>query len=202
MSDQQDITLDFVEVQPIEIDIVDQEVVFSIELQEAGLQGADGKDGKDGADGINGTNGIDGADGADGREVLLRTNATHVQWQYVGDLTWNDLILLSSLKGDKGDVGTNGTNGLNGSDGADGADGEQVMIRSDGTNIQWKYASAGSWTNIVALASLKGADGTNGTNGLDGADGIDGKDADSNIDGGTAASIYGGTITIINGGSA
>ena len=61
--------------------------------------------------------GADGADGTDGREVELQTNATHVQWRYVGEATWNDLILLSELEGPQGPQGVPGENGADGTDG-------------------------------------------------------------------------------------
>lgn len=37
--------------------------------------------------------------GHDGREVEFGLSATHVQWRYVGDVAWMDLIALSSLAG-------------------------------------------------------------------------------------------------------
>lgn len=58
-----------------------------------------------------GEDGGDGEDGTDGREVELQKSATHVQWRYVGDTTWTDIVPLSEItgvkgeQGDKGDVG-------------------------------------------------------------------------------------------------
>jgi hypothetical protein len=40
--------------------------------------------------------------GDDGREIELQVNATHIQWRYVGDVSWTDLIALSELKGADG----------------------------------------------------------------------------------------------------
>jgi hypothetical protein len=37
--------------------------------------------------------------GSDGREVEFQKSATHIQWRYVGNLTWTDLIVLDDLKG-------------------------------------------------------------------------------------------------------
>ena len=82
-----------------------------------GKDGADGKDGKDGIDGVDGKPGADGKDGADGqpgadgREVELRTTETHIQWRYVGDTEWKDLIALSEITGPKGDKGDKGDKG-------------------------------------------------------------------------------------------
>lgn len=51
---------------------------------------------------------LPGAPGASGREVELRTTATHIQWRYVGSLTWTDLKLLSELQGPQGEPGPPG----------------------------------------------------------------------------------------------
>lgn len=40
--------------------------------------------------------------GADGREVALRVSDGYIQWQYVGESSWTNLIALSELKGDPG----------------------------------------------------------------------------------------------------
>lgn len=37
---------------------------------------------------------------SDGREIELQTNATHIQWRYVGDPTWTDLVAFSELVGE------------------------------------------------------------------------------------------------------
>ena len=37
--------------------------------------------------------------GADGREVELAKSDTHVQWRYVGDELWVDLVALADLEG-------------------------------------------------------------------------------------------------------
>lgn len=55
-----------------------------------------------------------GADGADGREIEVQKSATHIQWRYVGDATWVDLVALADLKGDKGDTGDTGGPGAAG----------------------------------------------------------------------------------------
>lgn len=79
------------------------------------LKGLDGKDG---------TNGVDGTDGTDGREIELQVNATHIQWRYSGESSWNNLIALSELKGDKGEQGIQGIQGEQGIQGIQGVQGE------------------------------------------------------------------------------
>ena len=57
--------------------------------------------------------------GVDGRTPEMRNSGTAIQWRYVGDPTWIDLVALSvitgpaGIKGDKGDTGDAGTNGKN-----------------------------------------------------------------------------------------
>src|SRR5690606_18219653 len=77
---------------------------------------------------INNASGSDGADGADGREVQLGTSATHVQWRYVGDSTWNNLVQLSELVGPVGPQGPAGQDGAPGPQGPPGQDGTGVTI--------------------------------------------------------------------------
>jgi hypothetical protein len=45
---------------------------------------------------------------------------------------------------------------------APGDDGEAPMLQATSTHIQWKLPSSGSWTNLVALDDITGADGATG----------------------------------------
>ena len=110
-----------------------------------------------------------GLPGADGREVEFQKSETHIQWRYVGDLTWTDLVALDDLKGADGINGNNGADGINGNNGADGingndgSDGRPVEFRKSETHIQWHYVGDfDTWTDLVALDDLKGADGNDG----------------------------------------
>lgn len=40
---------------------------------------------------------VTGATGAPGTPVEFQTTATHIQWRYVGDATWIDLVALNTL---------------------------------------------------------------------------------------------------------
>lgn len=82
---------------------------------------------------------VSGEDGDDGREVQLQVTATHIQWRYAGVVGWTDLIARSALRGEPG---------LNGQD---------ITLQVTGTHIQWKLGT-GAWTNLIALADLKGTD--------------------------------------------
>lgn len=57
---------------------------------------------------------------------------------------------------------------IGGAGGGAGQPGKSVEIGVSATHIQWRLVGDAAWTNIVALADLKGLPGTNGTNGVDG----------------------------------
>lgn len=46
-----------------------------------------------------------GTQGKDGREIELQKSSTAIQWRYVGDESWTDLVQLSEITGPKGDPG-------------------------------------------------------------------------------------------------
>lgn len=85
--------------------------------------------------------GTPGADGEDGREVELQNNGTHIQWRYVGDPTWTNLVALSTLVGPAGD---------------DGADGRDPEFQVSGTDLQWRLVGDPTWTTIFDLSTLGG----------------------------------------------
>jgi hypothetical protein len=85
-----------------------------------------------------------GARGPEGRLVQLQSNGIFVQWRYVGDATWNNLVDIAALAG---------------------TDGREVELSNDGTNIRWRFVGDPTWTNLVALSTLKGDQGNPGTNG-------------------------------------
>lgn len=43
--------------------------------------------------------------GTNGKEIELQKSTTHIQWRYVGDTDWTNLVALSDLKGTDGDTG-------------------------------------------------------------------------------------------------
>jgi hypothetical protein len=73
--------------------------------------------------------------GNDGREIQLQSGETHIQWRYVGDAAWTNLVALSELTG---------------------ADGREVELQASATHIQWRYSGTASWTNLVALSEIAG----------------------------------------------
>ncbi|NCU29776.1 collagen-like protein [Candidatus Saccharibacteria bacterium] len=79
-----------------------------------GDQGVQGEQGEQGVQGVAGADGVDGqvgTDGTDGREIELQKGIYYIQWRYVGEPGWRNLIAYSDLKGDKGDKGDIGNTG-------------------------------------------------------------------------------------------
>ena len=72
-----------------------------------------------------------GTPGKDGREIELQNNGTAIQWRYVGDSEWTDLVQLSDLKGEG--IPEGGTTG-------------QVLMKKSDENYdaEWKNVSAGT----------------------------------------------------------
>ena len=99
----------------------------------------------------------------DSRQVELRSTDTHIQWKYTdeGEEAWRNLASFDDLTGDKGQ------------DGADGQDGREVELQAADGYIQWRY-TGGTWSNLIALSILQGANGADGADGEDGKDGKDG----------------------------
>lgn len=73
-----------------------------------------------------------GTPGKDGREIEIQNNGTAIQWRYVGDESWTDLVQLSALKGDKGDKGDTGATGPQGPTGETGPQGPVGPAGKDG----------------------------------------------------------------------
>lgn len=74
---------------------------------------------------IQGPPGPEGPTGADGREIELRTTDTHVQWRYLGEDPWLDLVPLEDITGPQGDPGPEGTPGPAGAQGETGPEGPE-----------------------------------------------------------------------------
>ncbi len=88
-----------------------------------------------------------GTPGKDGREVELQNSGTAIQWRYVEESEWIDLVQLSELKGDKGDKGDPGENAQNGIP-SGGTTGQVLAKKTDNDyDVEWKdieSSSAGS----------------------------------------------------------
>lgn len=76
-------------------------------------------------------------------------------------------ITLSQAQGVPGEAGTDGT---------PGDDGREIELQNTGVYIQWRYSGDVLWTNLAAIADLKGAKGDTGDTGATGSAGADGSD--------------------------
>lgn len=109
--------------------------------------------GDDGTPGIDGDDGAPGMPGAAGIPVELQLGATHIQWRYIGDAVWTDIIAIADLTGN---------------DGAPGIPAVNIELQTSATHIQWRYVGEVTWTDLVALADITGNDGAPGIPGAPG----------------------------------
>ena len=83
--------------------------------------------------------------GADAREIELQKSATTIQWRYVGDDTWNDLVALAEITGARGEQGIPGPKGEPGATGAQGIQGPVGPAGPQGEpGIQGEKGEAGT----------------------------------------------------------
>lgn len=139
MPTESDIILEIVEDQTINIEIVDDTIVFDVEVSESDVAG---------------------------REVQLRKGTTHIQYRYDGDVSWTDLIAISDLKGEQGIQGIQGEKGDTGATGAQGAQGIQGIqgvkgdkgdtgdAGADGTNGVDGQDGVVDYSRVIALATV------------------------------------------------
>ena len=133
-----------------------------------------GPQGSQGIQGNPGAAGADGADGADGRAVLSGDGAPASGLGVNGDLYFDTTgkAIYTKAGGSWGSgVSLAGPQGIPGSAGADG---NEVELGATATHIEWRYAGAPDWTQLVALSTLQGPQGAPGAQGNPGADGDDG----------------------------
>lgn len=100
-----------------------------------------------------------------GKEIELQTNATHIQWRYINEIAWTNLIPLSDLKGDQGEQGIQGIQGITGDTGegviAGGDEGLSLVKKSDSDydtewDVRQKYLSAGPSSQCVVTENGNG----------------------------------------------
>lgn len=94
-----------------------------------------GDTGATGSAGANGSNGADGADGADGREVEIQNSGTQIQWRYVGDVSWTNIVSIAAITGPTGATGSTGATGDTGPQGSQGIQGDPGPQGDPGAGI-------------------------------------------------------------------
>ncbi len=96
--------------------------------------------------------------GQNAKEIELQKSETHIQWRYVGELLWRNLIAneveLSSITLPSFEGG--------------GQNAKEIELQKSETHIQWRYVGELLWRNLIALEDLKGAQGLQGPQGLKG----------------------------------
>lgn len=94
--------------------------------------------------------------GVDGREVELRISADHLQWRYVGDVTWLD---LGNVKGDQGIQGDPFTINSRGNDSDrfnsiyDSKTDQWTFLADDTGKLYYRYPSGGSATTTAGWSA-------------------------------------------------
>jgi hypothetical protein len=108
--------------------------------------------------------------GGDGREIELQRGETSLQWRYVGDETWTDLVSIEELTGPTGPQGEKGATGPQGPQGEKGATGPQGPQGEKGaTGPQGPQGEKGA-TGPQGPQGEKGATGATGPAGPAGSD--------------------------------
>jgi uncharacterized repeat protein (TIGR02543 family) len=79
--------------------------------------------------------GPQGLPGENGKEILLQVFDGYIQWQYVGDEDWTNLISLLDLTG---------------------SDGRDIALRVNEGDIQWQYVGDESWLSLLNLSTIIG----------------------------------------------
>ena len=129
--------------------------------------------------------------GSDAREIELQKSSTAIQWRYVGDEKWNDLISLAEITGPQGEQGIPGPQGPTGPQGEPGEPGAQGEKGETGAQGErgpkgdpGEKGDSGRGITAVTIKTdghlqINYSDGTDvdagkvtGNDGLDGASGV------------------------------
>jgi hypothetical protein len=142
--------------------------------------------------------------GSDGGDVEFQKGTTYLQWRYVGDITWNDLIPLTELKGDIGYTGIQGPQGNDGSMGPQGIQGPEGAasiipgpqgIKGDIGNTG-PQGVAGNDSVVPGPQGIKGDTGIQGIQGIQGVQGVPGQNgSDASVTKINVEAVLTGVIT-------
>jgi len=114
-----------------------------------------------------------GLPGEDGRDIVLQVSNGFIQWTYLGETNWTNLVALSDLTGSDGrEVTFQVANGFiqwaylgeaftNLIDltlliGESGQDGNSIKLKVSNGYIQWAYEDDDHWMNLIEIATLRG----------------------------------------------
>ena len=116
-----------------------------------------------------------GSGGSDAREIELQKSATTIQWRYVGDDTWNDLVTLAEITGARGEQGIPGPKGDPGATGAQGEQGIQGPAGPAGPQGEPGPKGEPGEKGEQGIQGLQGPTGPQGEQGPAGEPGKDGR---------------------------
>lgn len=131
------------------------------------LSALTGATGQVGPAGPTGAQGPTGSQGPAGREVQIQNSGTAIQWRYVGDVSWMNIVTLAAITGPQGAIGATGAQGPAGQGVPVGGSTGQILAKIDGTNYntQWVTPSIGSGAD-GQVAFWTGASTQSGSVGL------------------------------------
>lgn len=132
-----------------------------------------------------------------GANIEFQSNATHLQWKYVNDTEWTDLVPLTEIQGtegytpikgvdyfdgEKGDTGNQGSQGIQGEQGLQGTKGDKGDKGDPGEQgyqgLQGLQGEKGDQGN-QGIQGIQGEQGTQGTAGAKGDKGDKGDTGDT-----------------------
>lgn len=109
-----------------------------------------------------------GTPGKDGREIELQKSSTAIQWRYVGDESWTDLVQLSEITGPagpQGEQGPKGETGSQGQTGPQGPKGDNGITPTIGENGNWYLGEEDTGKPSRGEQGPAGQDGAKGEKG-------------------------------------
>lgn len=92
----------------------------------------------------------------DGREIELQKGTTHIQWRYVGEIAWINLVSLDEIKGERG---IQGIQGVKGNQGLPGVKGDKGDTGTFDTTTEFQELVTVNKTVIGAINELNNKNG-------------------------------------------
>lgn len=97
--------------------------------------------------------------GANGKEIELQKSTDYIQWRYVGDTNWNNLVALTELKGNDGAKGAKGDTGATGQGIISGGTTGQILSKKSNADYDTGWINIPSGGNSDTLVTVKIANG-------------------------------------------
>lgn len=94
-----------------------------------------------------------------GENVEFQKSTDYIQWRYVGDTDWNNLVALTELKGNDGAKGDKGDTGATGQGVVSGGTTGQILAKKSNTDYDTEWINAPSGGNSDIIVTTEIADG-------------------------------------------